>query len=449
MQSLPSTATLAHGPELKAYHITVVGTGAVGLVTAAGLASFGHVVTALDVDEARIERLCRNQIPIHEAGLDALVRAQATAGRLAFTSDTARALAGADLVFIAVGTPSREDGSVDMTAMDEVGRRIAELVRGPTVVVIKSTVPVGTAQRLQAELREAAESDDAVAQVMSNPEFLREGSAVSDFLRPDRMIVGYDGPPGPARARLLSVFASLVAHGMPVIEMDTRSAELAKCAANAMLAARISFMNEMAAIASATGADIERVREGVGSDPRIGAQFLRAGLGYGGSCLSKDVAALRETARRHNLRSDMLLATERVNSRQRCWAFDALRRDLGSRDALRGLKVAIWGLAFKPGTDDMREAPSLALVDRLWRAGAELRLFDPAAMDNARRLIGASRRVVWAGSAADALRDAEVLMLVTEWPELVDFDLRHLKETPHLRTVYDGRNALDARAWSE
>jgi UDPglucose 6-dehydrogenase len=444
MKSIPHRSSPA---SLQPQKIAVIGTGRLGLVTAAGLASFGHTVVALDDDEDRIERLCRLDLPIREKDLDELIRSQVAAGRLAFASDPTEALPLAEIVFIAVDTPSRADGSMDLGAVDAAGWQLAAGVRPPAVVVLKSTVPVGTAGRLQAELNESVDIGEAAPQVISNPEFLREGTAVADFMKPDRIIVGDDLPPGAGRARLIAAFSPLFAVGTRLIEMDTRSAELSKCAANAMRAARISFINEIAALASVTGADIERVREGIGSDPRIGGDCLRPGLGYGGSGLGSDVGALRETARRHNLRSDMLLATERVNSRQGCWGFDALRRDLGSRDALRGLRVAVWGLSFKPGTDSLQDAPSLALVDRLWRAGAQLSLFDPAAMDNARQAIAASKRITFAPTALDALRGAEVLLHVTEWPEFLAFDPTSVASLD-LRAVYDGRNALDPVRWT-
>jgi UDPglucose 6-dehydrogenase len=430
-----------------AIRITVMGTGHVGLVSAACFARFGHQVTAFDIDAGRIERLMHGEPTLHEDGLSELLREQLAAQRLRFSHDAALALADADIVFVAVGTPARADGSIEMGAIEAVVDCLRTRVRAGGVVVLKSTVPVGTAQRIQAELANACDADATPPRVLGNPEFLREGCAIADFMQPDRLIVGDDAPDSPARRLLLRVYAPLVEAGVPVLAMDTRSAELAKCAANAMLAARISFVNEIAAIAAATGADIEQVCRGIGSDRRIGSDFLRPGLGYGGSCFPKDVAALRETARRSNLRSDMLLATERVNNRQRCWAFEALQRDIGSRSGLRGLRAAIWGLAFKPGTDDVREAPSLTLIDRLCRAGVSVNLYDPVAMRNARACLGTSRRIAWASSATAALRKADVLLLVTEWPEFVAFDPGRVAAALALRAVYDGRNALDATAW--
>ncbi len=446
-----AAARTTSGPALR---IAVIGSGCVGLVTAACLADIGHTVVAVDCDQAKVDRLCDGRVDLYEAGLGELIRAQLATRRLRFTSRIRPALRGVDLVFIAVGTPARPDGSTDLGAIDAVLQDIAAQVRAPSVVAIKSTVPVGTVQDIQARLDAACASDGHPApRVLANPEFLREGTAVADFMQPERIVVGDDagdeaGADDAARRLLLSAYAPLVDAGVPVLTMDTRSAELTKHAANAALALRISFVNEIATIAGATGADIEKVCDGIGSDRRIGRAFLRAGLGYGGSCFPKDVAALRETARRHNVRSDLLQATERINDRQRCWAFNELQRDMGSRARLRGLHVAVWGLAFKPGTDDVRCAPSLALVDRLMRAGVRLALYDPVAMANARAALTLERRTQWAASAREALAGADVLVLVTEWREFVEFDPAQAAAELRLRTVYDGRNALDAARWT-
>ncbi|KQW38001.1 UDP-glucose/GDP-mannose dehydrogenase family protein [Rhizobacter sp. Root404] len=431
----------------RALRIAVIGSGYVGLVTAACLARCGHAVVAVDSDEAKIARLADGHVDVYEPGLADLMRAQLVAQRLRFTTGIQAALRDVDLVFVAVDTPGRSDGSTELGAIDAVMRDIAAVVRAPSVVVIKSTVPVGTAQVLQRQLDEAGDSD--APRVLCSPEFLREGTAVADFLQPERILIGDDGSDDAAQRLLLAAYAPLVDAGIPVLAMDTRSAELSKHAANAALAMRISFVNEIASIAGATGADIEKVCDGIGSDRRIGRSFLRAGLGYGGSCFPKDVAALRETARRHNVRSDMLQATERINDRQRCWAFNELQRDMGSRGRLRGLRVAIWGLAFKPGTDDVRCAPSLALADRLARAGVRLALYDPVAMANARAALAHDRHTRWAESAGDALTGADALVLATEWDEFVAFDPDAVAAALRLRTVYDGRNALDAARWTE
>ena len=437
-RSGPARQGAAVGTAMK---IAVIGVGYVGLVTAACLAKFGHRVMAVDVDADKVDALQHGRPTIHEVGLGELLRAQLAAGRLGFGCDVAAAMAEAEIVFIAVGTPARSDGSAALEAFDAVIAQLQALPRAPATIVLKSTLPVGTARRVQAALAAGG------SEVLSNPEFLREGSAVQDFLAPDRIIIGSDDPAGAASACLLRAYRPLVEQGVPVLTMDTRSAELSKCAANAMLAARISFVNEIAAIAAATGADIERVCDGIGSDRRIGRQFLQAGVGYGGSCFPKDVAALRHTAREHRLRAELLDATERVNRRQHRWPLAALRRDFGNGEALRGLHAAVWGLSFKPGTDDMRDAPSVPLIERLCRAGVELTLYDPAAMDNARQCLPVSAKLHWADSAAVALEQADVLLLLTEWPEFVSFAPERAAAKLRLRIVYDGRNALDRVTW--
>ena len=441
VQPPPTAADFARSAPLK---ITVVGTGYVGLIAAVCFASFGHRVTGVDSDADRIAMLGRGKIPIFEADLDEAVAANLAAGRLVFSGDVETALASADIVMIAVGTPQGADGGASLVAIDAVAEQVARVVRHPAVVTIKSTVPVGTTRRLQAKLDAAAGSD--AARVLMNPEFLREGTALHDFMNPDRVIIGAEDDAVWAAERLLEAYAPLVARDVPVLRMDTRSAELAKTAANAMLATRISFVNELAAIAEATGADIERVCEGMGSDRRIGAFHLRAGLGYGGSCFPKDVAALRHTARQHQLRTDLLMATERVNHRQSRWALSAMQREIGLFK-LRGLRAAIWGLAFKPGTDDMRDAPSVPLIAQLLRVGVQVSLHDPVAMDNARALIPAASGLRWAETAEAALADADVLVVVTEWPEYLAFDPARVAAALQLRMVFDGRNRLDTTAW--
>ena len=452
----PMPLDLPAGDAAAALRIAMVGVGHVGLVSAASLARLGHDVVAFDCDAAKIAALQQGRVSIHEPGLPELVGEELASGRLAFTHDPGVALAAADLVFVTVGTPSLDDGSMSTAALDAVAALLCTHLDGAAVVALKSTVPVGTARRMQAAF-DAWHADVArgagVPRVVTNPEFLREGSACDDFMHPDRLIFGSDegapgAPAGAALALLKRAYAPLIDAGVPVLVMDTRSAELAKCAANAMLAVRISFINEIAAIAQATGADIERVREGIGSDQRIGPHALGAGLGYGGSCFPKDVAALRHAARHHQLRSDMLAATERVNSRQRAWPLDALRREVGGWPAVRGLRVALWGLAFKPGTDDMREAPSLLLIERLRRAGAQLSVFDPQAMPNARARVGADPGIRWCESAAAALANADALMLVTEWPEFTAFEPGRVASSLRLGCVFDGRNVLDAVAWN-
>ena len=443
----PSDQRRAANGAFAPTRITVIGLGYVGLVNAACLASLGHDVIGLDTDADKVARLQHAETTIHEAGLHDLVAAQLRAGRLHFTSEPDEAIPRATLLFVAVGTPAQDDGSTDMRAVDEVVALLCTLADPRSVVAIKSTVPVGTARRMQAALRASTASQHRTPQVLSNPEFLREGNAVQDFLQPDRLLIGSDGgsPAGPELLR--RVYEPLIRDGVPVLTMDTASAEFAKYAANAMLAARITLVNELAAIAQATGADIEHVCDGIGGDHRIGRDFLRAGLGYGGSCFPKDVAALRHTARKHGVRADVLAATERVNSRQLCWPLHAMQRDLSGPHGLRGLRAALWGLSFKPGTDDLREAPSLTLIERLCAAGVSVAVYDPVAMPRARELLGARRALHWCDSAWAALDGADVLLLVTEWDEFLTCAPARVAAALGMRTVYDGRNALDAARW--
>lgn len=439
--SLPPSRT-------RKLEIAVIGSGHLGLVNAACLARFGHSVVVVDFDAAEVARLEQGDFSFYETDLAELMQSQIDARTLRIADAAAANIDAADLIVLAVDTPTRTDGSTELRALDEAAQLVAAAVRAPCVIALKSTVPVGTAHALQARLDAACGGRDQAPHVLSAPEFARKGSAIADFMAPDRIVIGDDGAGVAARQRLLDAHAPLVEAGVPVLTMDTRSAELTKLAANAALAMRISFANEIAAIANAVGADIERVCDGMGSDRRIGREFLDAGAGYGGACFPRDVAALRETARRHNLRADLLLATERVNDRQRCWCFHELQRDIGSRDQMRQLRVAIWGLAFKPGTDDVRGAPALPVIDRLVRAGVCVTLYDPVAMDRAREVLSHHRRLEWATSAADALRGANALMLLTEWPEFVAFDPAVAAHALRTGTVYDGRNALDAPRWA-
>ncbi|HEU4615060.1 MAG TPA: UDP-glucose/GDP-mannose dehydrogenase family protein, partial [Kofleriaceae bacterium] len=355
--------------------IVVVGTGYVGLVTGAGFSEFGHTVTCVDIDPKRVEALQRGQIPIHEPGLDELVRRNSALGRLSFTTSTAEAVPGAQAVFIAVGTPSSHDGAADLQYVLAAARDIGRSIDGFTVVVTKSTVPVGTADRVRKAIQGVTDRPFAVA---SNPEFLKEGDAVNDFLKPPRVVIGADD------ARAVDTLRSLY-HGMlrtndRIMVMDIASAELTKYAANAMLATRISFMNELSRLAEAVGADIEKVRVGIGNDPRIGNKFLFAGCGFGGSCFPKDLRALIHTGREHDVQLTVVDAVERANERQKRVLGRRILNHFGGN--LEGRKVAIWGLAFKPETDDIRESPALVLIDQLRGAGAEIVAYDPAAMPN-------------------------------------------------------------------
>jgi len=413
--------------------IAVIGTGYVGLVSGAGFSDFGHDVTCVDIDSARVEALRRGEIPIHEPGLPELVRRNAQLGRLHFTTSIAEAVASSPLlIFIAVGTPSRADGSADLHYIEEAARNIGRSINGYTVIVTKSTVPVGTANRIQSII--AAETKHPFG-VASNPEFLKEGDAVNDFLKPARVIIGADDDR--ALDLLREVYRAVMRTGDRIQTMDVRSAELTKYAANAMLATRISFMNELARLAEAVGADIEHVRKGIGTDPRIGPKFLFAGCGFGGSCFPKDLRALVHTGREHDVPLSVVTAVEQANERQ--------KRLLGERilahfnNTLANKRIAIWGLAFKPETDDIRESPALTLIDQLRTAGAQVTAYDPAAMPNVRAQLGADA-IQLADSAYEATRDADALVLVTEWHELRHPDLAQLSSQMRGKVLFDGRN---------
>ncbi len=428
--------------------IAVIGSGYVGLVGAACLARIGHDVWAVDADPKKVLALRAGTIPIYEPGLEAIVNATQAEGRLRFTTELGEALEGVELVFIAVGTPADEDGATDLVAVTAAAARIGSMLGRPATVVIKSTVPVGTTDRLQklvaAELR--ARGITWRVPVIGNPEFLREGSAVHDFMDPDRIVVG--AASADDASALLKAYEPLTARGARLLRMSTRSAELSKYAANAMLATRVSFINEIAAIAEASGADIEEVREGIGSDARIGRDFLRAGIGYGGSCFPKDVSSLTHTAIQHGVRPAILQAVEQVNGGQRRWAFDRLNAFYAGRGGLRGRRIAVWGLAFKPGTDDMREAPSLAMIEQLLGAGAQVAVFDPVAIGSARRLLDGDARIAWCHSAAAAIDNADALVLATEWDEFRHFSPTSAAAALRDGLVLDGRNVLDGPAWA-
>ena len=421
--------------------ITVVGTGYVGLVTGACLAEMGNHVLCLDVDTDKIAALRQGVIPIYEPNLEDMVRRNAAAQRLEFTTDTDRAVAHGTLQFIAVGTPPDEDGSADLRHVIAAAEAIGARMTDYKVVIDKSTVPVGTAERVR-EVVAAALARRGVAvdfAVVSNPEFLKEGAAVNDFMRPDRVVIGADDE----RAVLLmrALYSPYVRNRDRVLVMDVKSAEFTKYAANAMLATRISFMNELARVAEVVGADIELVRQGIGSDPRIGTQFLYAGCGYGGSCFPKDVKALIHSGGQAGHELKLLRAVEAVNETQKRVLADKVVARFGAD--LTGRRFALWGLAFKPGTDDLREAPSRVLIEQLTQRGAEIVAYDPVAMNEARRLMSLQPRLHYAESANAALAGADALVIVTEWKEFrsPDFDaIRHSLREP---VVFDGRNLFE------
>ena len=425
--------------------VAIFGTGYVGLVTGTCLAEVGHDVVCVDVDAAKIEGLNNGVVPIYEPGLEPMVRANHAEGRLRFTTDAAAAVAHGKVVFIAVGTPPDEDGSADLQYVLAVARTIGEHMSRPLVVVDKSTVPVGTADKVRTAIATTlAERGAEIAfEVVSNPEFLKEGAAVEDCMRPDRIVIGADSDE--AIERLRRLYAPFNRSHDRIVVMDVRSAELTKYAANAMLATKISFMNEIACIAEKVGADVEHVRRGIGSDPRIGWHFIYPGAGYGGSCFPKDVQALARTAQQHGCPPRLLDAVEAVNEAQKGHLFELLQRhyDTGEDEGVRGKTFAVWGLAFKPDTDDMREASSRKLLAQLWEAGARVRAYDPEAAGEARRIFGERDDLVLCESATEALEGADALVVVTEWKQFRSPDFAALKATLGDAVVFDGRNLYD------
>jgi UDPglucose 6-dehydrogenase len=417
-------------------NVTVVGTGYVGLVTGACLADAGNNVFCLDVDEAKVRRLEKGEIPIFEPGLEPIVKRNHDAGRLRFSTDVAASVAHGELQLIAVGTPPDEDGSADMQYVLAAAEAIARHMKSYKVIATKSTVPVGTADKISEVVKKNTRQDFAV---VSNPEFLKEGAAVDDFMRPDRIIVGAED--ARAIALLRQLYAPFQRNRERIIVMGVRSAELTKYAANAMLATRISFMNELANLAEVLGADIEDVRRGIGSDPRIGTYFLYAGAGYGGSCFPKDVKALQRTAGEARRELRVIAAVEAVNETQKHVLAAKIKRRFGER--LNGKCLAVWGLAFKANTDDMREASSRTLIADLVGAGARVRAYDPVAGHEARRLFGESPGVEIVDSALAALEGADALAIATEWQEFRSPDFAAIKAQLKTPAIFDGRNLYD------
>jgi UDPglucose 6-dehydrogenase len=425
--------------------LTVIGTGYVGLVTGACLADVGNNVLCIDIDKGKVARLNAGEVPIHEPGLDEVVARNRQAGRMDFTADYGRAVAHGDLYFIAVGTPTDEDGSADVRHVESAARELGRRITRKSLVVVKSTVPVGTHALVATALREelAARGADIGFAVASNPEFLKEGAAVPDFMHPDRIVIGTDDPD--AIEVLTTLYAPFNRNRDRLIVLDARSSELAKYAANAMLATRISFMNELARLAEKLGADIEKVRHAIGADPRIGPSFLYAGAGYGGSCFPKDVRALLAMARENVLPARLLSAVHDVNEEQKHVLTTKLRSALGGE--LRDRVIAVWGLAFKPNTDDVREAPSLALIRDAIDAGAAIRAYDPQARETARAFLGEElHRITFCDSADAACTGADALVVVTEWLEFRSPDFAALAKKLRAKVLVDGRNLYDPRA---
>ncbi|MFL5399953.1 MAG: UDP-glucose dehydrogenase family protein [Myxococcales bacterium] len=413
--------------------IAVVGTGYVGLVAGTCFAETGHSVTCVDVDEAKLAALRAGKTPIYEPGLEELLLRNSKAERLFFTSDLPAAVRGAEVVFIAVGTPQGDDGNADLRTLMRVAHDVAAAAERYTVVVNKSTVPVGTAQRMQAELAARAK---APIDVVSNPEFLKEGAAIDDFMRPDRIVIGAASEK--ARALVAELYAPFVRTESPMYFMDPASAELTKYAANAMLATRISFMNDVAMLCERVGADVDAVRKAMGADRRIGYPFLFPGVGYGGSCFPKDVKALVATARNNGLDFTLLAAVDAVNDRQKRLLAQKAKAHFDAEGGIRGKKIAVWGLAFKPKTDDVRCAPAFAIIDELLAEGAEIAVHDPVAMDASKKHL--DDRVRYAVNPYDAVQGAEALFLVTEWNEFRQPDFQRVKELMAKPVIFDGRN---------
>jgi UDPglucose 6-dehydrogenase len=421
--------------------ITVIGTGYVGLVSGACMAEMGNDVLCLDLDPEKIRILKEGGIPIHEPGLDAVVARNVEAGRLHFTTDVAEAVRFGTIQFIAVGTPPDEDGSADLQYVLAAARNIGRLMTDYKVVVDKSTVPVGTADKVKAAIADelGKRGQDMEFAVVSNPEFLKEGAAVEDFMRPDRIVVGADDDRAIHLMRAL--YAPFQRNRDKLVVMDVRSAELTKYAANAMLATRISFMNELALLADRMGADIEMVRQGIGSDPRIGYHFLYAGCGYGGSCFPKDVKALIRTARDEGQALKVLQAVEDANDAQKLVLVEKIVAKFG--EDLSGRRFALWGLAFKPNTDDMREAPSRVIIGELFRRGATITAYDPVAMTETQRIYGEEPRLTYADKPMDALDGADALVIVTEWKEFRSPDFERIRTMLKQPVIFDGRNLYE------
>lgn len=433
----------SHSNRWHSMKITVFGTGYVGLVTATCLAEVGNDVLGVDVDEGRIKRLLRGEVPIHEPGLEGLLCSNLESGRLSFTIDATAGVAHGLFQFIAVGTPPDEDGSADIQYVLAVARSIGEYMEDYRVIVDKSTVPVGTADKVHHTIAEALNQRgfNVEFDVVSNPEFLKEGAAIDDFMKPDRIVVGTDNPRTTELLRAL--YAPFNRNRDRLIAMDIRSAELTKYAANAMLATKISFMNELSNLAERLGADIEKVRVGIGSDPRIGYHFIYPGCGYGGSCFPKDINALERAARDVGYTAELLRAVENINNRQKEIIFHKIKKHFGTD--LTGRTIAVWGLSFKPGTDDMREAPSRILIEALWAEGVHVQAYDPEAQNEALRIYGEHPQLVLCKTPYAALEGADALAVVTEWNVFRSPDFARIRDLLISPVIFDGRNLYDPR----
>ena len=426
--------------------VSIFGTGYVGLVTGSCLAEVGHNVFCIDIDQNKIDNLNKGILPIWEPGLENIVERGVREGRLHFTTDAAKAIEHSEIQIIAVGTPPSEDGSADLQHVLKVAEDIAQNMQDYKVVLNKSTVPVGSAKKVQAKINQilAERGKQIPFDVVSNPEFLKEGAAVDDFMKPDRIIIGTQS--AKAKECMVELYEPFNRNHERTLFMDVESAELTKYAANAMLATKISFMNELANIAEKLGADIEQVRHGIGADPRIGYHFIYPGCGYGGSCFPKDVQALQKAAEQVGYDAELLKATETVNYRQKNKLFEKVKQHFGGTNALAGKTMAVWGLSFKPNTDDMREAPSRTLIEALWESGVKVQAFDPVAMKECQRIYGQRDDLILMGTKEQALRNADALIIVTEWQQfrVPDFDL--VKAELINPIIFDGRNLFGLEA---
>jgi UDPglucose 6-dehydrogenase len=421
--------------------IAVVGTGYVGLVTGTCFAETGNTVTCVDIDETKIERMRRGHVPIYEPGLEELFHRNVSESRLIFTTNLEEAVADAEVIFLALPTPPNEDGSADLSYIIGVAKDLGPLLKQYTIVINKSTVPVGTAEKVRDEIAKNVSVD---YDVVSNPEFLREGFAVEDFMKPDRVVIGTKSEK--ARKKLAELYAPFTVEGNPIFFMDERSSEMTKYAANAFLATKITFMNEIANLCELTGADVDSVRLGVGSDDRIGKRFLFPGIGYGGSCFPKDVRALQKTASEHGYEFKILDSVTQVNERQKHVLFERIKKHY-SND-LKGKKFALWGLAFKPDTDDIREAPALFLIEDLIAAGATISAYDPEAGEHVSKQYADDPRVTVADHEVDVLKDADALLVATEWAAFRSPDFAAVKSALKTPVIFDGRNLYDPQEMS-
>lgn len=420
-------------------NLTVIGTGYVGLVAGACFADTGHDVICVDKDQAKINGLKEGKIPIFEPGLSDIVRRNTESGQISFTTDLDAAVKASDVIFIAVGTPQDEDGSADLTHVLSVAKAIGAAMNGPKVVVTKSTVPVGTGAKVRAAIESVTKHP---VDIVSNPEFLKEGAAIDDFMRPDRVVVGVSSEK--AAAVMKEIYAPFVRNNHPVLVMDIQSAEMTKYAANAMLAARVSFMNEIANLCERVGADVNLVRVGMGTDDRIGMRFLYPGLGYGGSCFPKDVQALIRTAKDHGVDLYLSKATETVNANQKRTLFEKAAKQFGGKGALKGKVFAVWGLAFKPQTDDVREAPSAVLIKELSENGAKILAHDPEAVKSFQQVYGAIPGVSYVKNQYEALDKADALFICTEWNTYRRPNFDKMKSLMSGNVIFDGRNLYEA-----